>query len=188
MVSADLLPSVHRLDADTYERMVASGAFDGQRIELIDGLLIEMSPASPLHDALIERLAEHLGAAVGHRLRIQMGLRVTEGAIPEPDLALVAGPLRFDLRPRTAALVVEVAVSSLALDRARKAELYAVAGVGAYWIVDVAGRAVEVRSEPGPGGFARSQEYGIGDVVPSPVPGVPDLAVADLFDGVPTVA
>lgn len=183
MVSAELLPSVHRLDAETYGRVVESGAFAGRRIELIDGLLIETSPHSPSHAVLIMRLTRHLIGATQHLLRVQLSLHVDDHAIAEPNLALVAGPERFDGHPRTAALVVEVAVSSLDLDRARKAELYAEAGVGEYWIVDVAGRAVEVRNEPGPEGFARSQDHAIESVVPSPVPGVPDLAVADLFEG-----
>jgi Uma2 family endonuclease len=82
---------------------------------------------------------------------------------------------------RTALLAVEVAVTTHGKDRNRKGVLYARAGIPIYWLVDVPGRVVEVRADPGPRGYGRCEVYEIGTVVPSPAEGVPDLDVARLF-------
>jgi len=75
---------IHRLDAEQYGQVVASGALDDQRVELIDGVLVDMSPHSPQHSGIIQRMTEHLsGAAAG--LRVQLPLQVAADSIPEPD-------------------------------------------------------------------------------------------------------
>jgi Uma2 family endonuclease len=184
VASVDLLPAVHRLDARSYGRIVESGALDDRRLELLDGLLIEMSPNSPRHAALVQRLTQHLVGARERYLRVQLPLEVAEDAVPEPDLALVAEPSSPTAHPRTADLVVEVAVTSSTLDRGRKAELYATAGVVEYWVVDVPRAIVEVHRNPASSGYRHIEAYRVGDVLPSPVPGVGELAVADLLAGV----
>ncbi len=173
---------IHRLDVGTYERMVASGALDGQRIELLEGLLVEVSPHGPDHARVVEELTVRL-ADPRVRLRVQMPLEARWGSLPEPDLLLVKSEPPFGRHPRTGLLVVEVAVSSHKEDRGEKAILYAGAPILTYWLVDVPGRAVEVRSDPGPKGYGRCEVYGVGATVPSPAEGVPDLDVASLFDG-----
>ena len=86
--TAPSLP-IHRLDVDAYDQMVASGALEGEPVELLEGLLVEvMSPQSPAHAAAIERLTRHLGAARA-RLRVQLPLALPPDSEPEPDLALV---------------------------------------------------------------------------------------------------
>lgn len=174
--------AIHRLDVGTYERMVASGALEGRRIELLEGLLVEVSPQGPDHADVIELLTKHLGSAHA-RLRVQLPLEAEWGSTPEPDLALVERCHPRHRHPRTALLAVEVAVTSHKQDRGTKASMYAWAPVPTYWLVDVPGRAVEVRSEPGPKGYGRCEIHGIGTRVPSPAEGVPDLDVASLFDG-----
>jgi Uma2 family endonuclease len=104
--------------------------------------------------------------------------------MPEPDLALLAEEPPPGRHPRTALLTVEVAVSSHQVDRGAKAGMYARAGVPAYWPIDVPGRAVEVRTEPGPDGYGRCEVFREGAVVPSPASGVSDLDVAALLAGV----
>lgn len=173
--------AIHRLDVGTYERMVASGALGGRRIELREGLLVEVSPQGPDHARAIEELTIRL-ASPRARPRVQLPLETRWGSLPEPDLALLARPPQPDRHPRTALLVVEVAVTSHDEDRGEKAKMYAAASVPTYWLVDVPGRAVEVRSDPGPRGYERCEIYRLGDRVPSPAEGVPDLEVAWLFD------
>jgi Uma2 family endonuclease len=80
-------------------------------------------------------------------------------------------------------LVVEVAVTSHFVDRGVKERLYAQIGVPTYWLVDVPGRAIEVRSDPGPEGYRHCEIYGVGATVPSPAKGVSDLEVGSLFEG-----
>jgi Uma2 family endonuclease len=171
---------VHRLDVGTYERMVASGALDGLHIELRRGLLIEMSPQGVKHARMIEELTIHL-AGRGARPRVQLPLETDWGSLLEPDLVLIQGLPPADRHPRTALLVVEVSVSSHREDRGEKAAMYAAAPIPTYWLLDVPGSAVEVRTEPGSRGYERCEVYGIGDCLPSPVEGVPGLDVARLF-------
>ena len=79
-------------------------------------------------------------------------------------------------------MVVEIAVSSHWIDRGAKAELYARAGVPVYWLVDVPGRAVEVRTQPCEGAYQRCDVYRAGEDVPSPGEGITRLGVAALFE------
>jgi Uma2 family endonuclease len=174
---------LHRLDVGTYNRMVATGALEGLPVELLEGLLVEvMSPQSAEHASVIERLTPYLGGAQA-RLRVQLPLEIGPHSEPEPDLALIEGEPSSKHHPRTALLAIEVAVTSHKQDRGEKADLYAGAPIPTYWLVDVPGRAIEVRSGPGPEGYRRCEIYGVGATVRSPVEGVPDLDVGELFDG-----
>jgi Uma2 family endonuclease len=176
------LDSIRRLDTEAYNRMVQTGALEGEPVELLDGLLVEMSPQGADHYLAIVRLTRHLAAARAW-LGVQGPLEIKPGSEPEPDLALIEGEPSPSQLPRAALLTVEVAVTSHKKDRGPKVEMYARAGVPTYWLVDVPGRAVEVRTDPGPAGYGRCEVYGVGATVPSPAEGVTDLDVAWLFDG-----
>lgn len=180
-IGTDLV--LHRLDAQSFARIVETGALDDQRVELLDGLLVDLSPHSPPHALVVQRLTALLGLAEGLGLRVQLPLEVAEDSVLEPDLALVAEAPSAVAHPRTARLVVEVAVTSGAMDRGRKADLYAAAGVDEYWIVDVPRARVEIRRGPAPDGYDAVATYRVGDVLPSPGEGVSDLQVAELLEG-----
>jgi Uma2 family endonuclease len=174
---------IHRLDVETYDQIVASGALEGESVELLEGLLVEvMSPQSPAHAAVIEELQRHFASAEA-RLRTQLPLKVPPDSEPEPDLALVTEKPPPGRHPHTALLTVEVAVTSHEADRGLKVELYSRADVPTYWLVDVPGKAVEVRTDPGPEGYGRCEIYKAGDRVPSPAEGVAELDVAALLEG-----
>jgi len=175
--------AVHRFDVGTFERLVATGEFDEQPIELLEGLLVEVSPQGAEHARVLTRLTAYLASAPA-RLGVQIPLEVEWGSLPEPDLTLTAGEPPPGCHPRTAMLAVEVAVSSQERDRGTKAYMYARAAVPLYWLVDVPAKTVEVRSDPGPQGYARCEIYRPGTRVPSPAEGVADLDVAALFEGV----
>jgi Uma2 family endonuclease len=170
----------HRLDVGTYGRMVASGALEGEPVELLEGWLVDMSPQNPDHAAVIARLTRHLAHAQAW-LHVQLPLEIPPNSVPEPDLSLVETEPSFAQHPRAALLVVEVTGSSHAVDRGVKACLYAQAGVPTYWLVDVPGRAVEVRTDPGPDGYRACGVYAVGASVPSPAVGVEELGVGSLF-------
>lgn len=182
MATVPLDLPLHRLDAERYGEIVASGALQGQRVELIDGIIVEMSPQSPEHAAIIRRLMRHLSGVVAD-LRPQLPLHVAVDSVPEPDLALVDGPEDVHHHPTTAQLVIEVALCTQRLDRGRKAELYAAAGIPTYWVVDVPALAVEVRTDPGPAGYRTLRTFQKGEVVPSPAEGVEPLEVDALLKG-----
>jgi Uma2 family endonuclease len=177
---ATTLP-VHRLDLQTYNRMVDTGSLrEDERVELLEGLVVDMSPPSPEHSLPIELLTRHLAGASAW-LRVQLPLEIPPDSAPQPDLALTERRQPAGRHPRSALLAVEVAVSSHAIDRGVKARLYARAGIPTYWLVDIPGRAVEVRSEPRSGDYTRCAVYREGSTVPSPAAGVEDLRVTALF-------
>jgi Uma2 family endonuclease len=175
---------VYRLSVDTYNDIVESGALDGQLVELVEGLIVDMmSPHSGSHATVVRRLERHF-ATVDGWAQVQLPLEVVPDSMPEPDLALLAEEPPPGCHPRTALLTIEVAVSSHRFDCCAKARMYARAGVRAYWLVDVPGRAIEVRTEPGPDGYGCCEVFREGATVPSPVSGAGNLDVAALLAGV----
>ncbi len=179
-VIAPALP-IHKLNVETYDQMVASGALEGEPVELLEGLLVEMSPQVAEHAAVIEELTRRFAAAQA-RLRVQLPLEIPPDSAPEPDLALVTEKPPRGRHPRTALLLVEVAVSSHKVDRSTKAKLYARAGMPQYWVVDVPARCIEVYTDPTSEGYRHREVYKAGTSVPSPDPGMDDLAVGALFE------
>lgn len=132
--------------------MARLGLFSGRRVELIGGRIIEMSPQESLHATGV-RLSDYALRKVfgaGFVISVQLPLSLGADSDPEPDVAVVRGSLRdfVDAHPAGAALVVEVADSSLEYDRAEKGSLYADAGIEEYWIVDLVNRRLEVRRNP----------------------------------------
>jgi Uma2 family endonuclease len=143
-----------------YERMVADGIFEDERIELLRGLLVEMSPqgtshgwiVGKLHELLLLQLSE-LGALSSFEVRGQSSYAALEDSEPQPDVMVIRRQRFGEPLPDRAHLLVEVSVSSLRKDRAIKASIYAENGVPEYWIVDVEGGAVEVYTEPRDGAY-----------------------------------
>jgi Uma2 family endonuclease len=137
-----------------YERLVDRGVFEDEALELIGGQLIVAEPKVPPHAVAVGMAGEALWAASppGWILRMQNPLALDDESAPEPDVALVRGR-HADYRhahPTRAALIVEVAESSLAFDRVQKGSLYARAGITDYWIVNLEDRVVEVYRDAGP--------------------------------------
>src|SRR5882724_5175959 len=143
-----------------YERLVDNGIFvPGERIELIDGLLVVAEPQSSEHFAAV-RLAElALARAFGEGwdVRAQGPIALDDASEPEPAVAVVRGGPRdyVDAHPAEPALVVEVALTSLAFDREHRSSLYARAGRPEYWIVNLVDQVLEVRRDPTPAPSAR---------------------------------
>ena len=137
-----------------YDRLVDLGIFVGERLELLDGLLAVREPQGSDHAAIVAQIGGVLRSAfgAGWHPRLQAPLALDDDSEPEPDVAVVEGEPRDYLggHPSTAALVVEVADSSLALDRRVKAGLYARAGLPEYWIANLVEGVLEVHREPGP--------------------------------------
>jgi Uma2 family endonuclease len=126
----------------------------GERLELLDGVLVVREPQGSPHAAIVGKLGRVLTAAFGRgwHARLHSPLALGDFSEPEPDVALVAGEAEdyIAAHPSTAALVVEVADGSLRLDRRFKSAIYARAGLAEYWIVNLADRTVEVHHEPHP--------------------------------------
>jgi Uma2 family endonuclease len=142
-----------RLRRLEYDRLVDLGMFVGERLELLDGLLVVREPQGGRHAAMVAHIGQLLATTFGPEWhpRLHSPLALDDDSEPEPDLAIVAGMPRdyAGAHPSTAALVVEVSDSSLNLDRL-KGGLYARAGIQDYWIVNVIERVLEVHREPHP--------------------------------------
>lgn len=145
-------PRLYLWTKDEYYQMAEMGLFDGKRVELIGGQVLEMTPMRSGHATATMLVAQAIGRILpaGYFSRVQLPLSVSEISDPEPDVAVVRGQIRDyrDEHPATAALVVEVADSSLEYDRTEKASLYASAGVGEYWVVNLPQQRLEVFRSP----------------------------------------
>jgi Uma2 family endonuclease len=155
-------------------------------------LLVVREPQGSSHAAITEHIGRVLAAAFGEgwHARRHSPLALGEHSEPEPDVAVVAGrPLDYvAAHPSTAALVVEVADSSLRLDRRFKAAVYARAGVPEYWIVNLVARTLEVYRDPQPApNAANDWIYRVADVLSPPTQVAPlgaldvRIALADLL-------
>lgn len=149
-------PRPVRWTREEYYRLGELGFFDGKRVELVRGEVIEMSPIDWPHALGVGLVTDVLTAAfrTGFYVSVQQPLALSAfvpGSEPQPDVAVIAGDRRsYSDHPERAALVVEVANTSLFYDTTTKAELYAAAGVPEYWVVDVEHRQLLVFRDPGP--------------------------------------
>ena len=175
---------VHRWTPDQYHRLVESGGFDDDtRVELIDGLLVDMSPKSPAHENAIEWLDERLQHSLDRtRFRIRVAMALSLGTSePEPDVAVVERGAPQPYHPATAALVIEVSVSSLGRDLREKPLIYARADIPQYWVIDLDGRRAVVHSQPGPDGYANIETRGPDGELAAPHIGIARIALADVL-------
>ncbi len=137
-----------------YHRAVETGVFQpDEKLELIQGDVIEVSPQRGPHACAVDNLAEILrGCFPGSRIRPQLPLQLDSFNEPEPDIAVVRGPLsRYFTNhpgPEDVLLVIEVADTSIRIDRGPKAALYAQFGLPEYWILDLGQGRLEVYREP----------------------------------------
>ena len=149
-----------------YDDLVRRGALDDARVELLYGRLVSMRPQGELHTYSVTRLARMLILALGDRavVRVQAPFAAPNESEPEPDVAVVEPGDYLDGHPQTAWLLIEVADSSLARDRA-KARLYAEAQVTEYWIVNLVDEVVEVHRGPRAEGYATVSRHGRSEVL-----------------------
>lgn len=178
------IEQVHRLSTDEYHRLIEAGGFDGDaRVELIDGLLADVSPKTREHENAIAWLAAWLADTIDRgRYQLRVGSPLTlEGSEPEPDLAIIPHDAPRPYHPATAALVIEVSVSSLKRDLARKPSLYAAAGVDEYWVIDLEGRRAVIHRDPREDGYAEvTQVHRTGELVPAGL-GIGAVTLEDLL-------
>ncbi|MEO1171974.1 MAG: Uma2 family endonuclease [Myxococcota bacterium] len=165
---------------DDYGRLIDAGVLaEADRVQLISGEIVQMSPEKSTHAVVVELVAHALRASLpeGWHIRVQHPLALSGDSEPEPDVAVVAGSIRDYLaeHPRAAALVVEVSESSLAYDRGAKAALYARSAVETYWLIDLTQGSLEVR------GDGALETLGRGEHVTPPIKGSKPIAVSELL-------
>ena len=142
-----------------FERLTELGIFtEDDRIELIGGELVPMSPKGNRHENVKAVLADWMYRRLlqGLLLTMELGWRPNDDTYLEPDILVyrsVPDPSRVP--PSEVLLAIEIAVSSLAYDTGRKAQIYAALGVPDYWVIDAATLTTRVHREPSAGGYAR---------------------------------
>lgn len=145
-------PRPYRWTRKEYYELGKLGFFGDKNVELIEGEVIEMSPIYSPHATAVTLADDVLREIFGKGwvVRVQAPLSLGTDSDPQPDAAVVAGKTRDfkDAHPTTAALIIEVAASSLAYDRKQKGSLYAKAGIADYWIVNVEEKQIEVYRRP----------------------------------------
>jgi Uma2 family endonuclease len=175
---------LRRFSRVEYEKLIELGVFrPGEAIELIGGALVVAEPQGAAHYTAIRKTARALEAAFGPGwdVRTQGPIGLDDESEPEPDIAVVPGsPDDYGrAHPSRPVLTVEVAESSLALDRRHKGSLYARAGLPDYWVLNLVDQVLEVYREPTPDPtapfgwrYARSEVFGVATrVAPLAAPG-----------------
>jgi Uma2 family endonuclease len=165
------------LKRSEYDRLIELGVFDDERVELIQGVLVKMSPQRAPHASTVQRLNELLMQRREGRftVRVQLPLALSDDTEPEPDVSVVPLGDYGTEHPHTALLIIEVADSTLKKDR-RKATVYASASIAEYWIVNLGARTVEVYSSPDGDRYAEVRTLRTGDTL-RPL-ALPELAIA----------
>jgi Uma2 family endonuclease len=167
------LPLVTRsFTVDEYHRMVEAGILrEDDRVELLDGQIVEMSPIGPRHAGCVSALNHLLIRRLGDTviLGIQNPLVLRPRSAPEPDVAVLRRKAGFyrDAHPGPddVLLVIEVADSSAETDRDVKIPLYAAAGIREVWLVDLEHERVHVYRSPSGNGYADVRTLARGDTV-----------------------
>ncbi len=151
---------------------------EDDRVELLDGRLVSMSPIGPAHLHCVNRLNQlfshrlYAEASPSAWISVQNPIRLDDTSEPEPDLTLLRpnAPQDEIPRPDDVILVVEVAETSADYDRTVKQPRYARAGIPTYWLVDLEQETVDVGWSPTGNAYSERRRYGRGDTVPLPPP------------------
>ncbi|MBA3945981.1 MAG: Uma2 family endonuclease [Herpetosiphonaceae bacterium] len=166
-----------------YHRMVKAGILgEDDRVELIAGEVLEMSPIGTRHAACVDRLNAFLTREAGANaiVRVQSPILLDDYSEPQPDLALLR--VRDDYymyahpTPADVLLVVEVSDSSMTYDHEVKLPLYAEATIGEVWLVNIPTERIECYTQPVDGSYKVTDTLGRGQTLTSTV--LPNLATA----------
>ena len=173
-----------------YHRMAEVGILKPtDRVELIRGEIVEMSPIGPRHVAFVNNLNQLLVTRLAGRgiVSVQNPVVLGDDTEPQPDLAILRRRRQVPYKEAEVAtedvlLLIEVAESSLPYDRSTKRRLYAAAGIPEYWLVDCAAESVEVYRTPGADGYREvSRVAGVATLSPHAFPDV-SVTLAEIFE------
>ena len=153
-----------RFTVEEYHRMAKAGILtEDDRVELIEGEIVQISPIGPRHTACVIVLNRRLILALGDRALVspQNPIRLLLDTEPQPDIVLLRprddGYARAPARPEDVLLLIEVADTSYRYDSGLKLRLYARTHIPEVWIVDLEGDAIDVYRRPEREGYASSE-------------------------------
>jgi putative restriction endonuclease len=185
-------PSLYRFSVAQYHAIIDAGVLhSGDKVELLEGLLVKKMTRKPPHDVALDLANDELGTRIppGWRLRLQSAITTTDSE-PEPDVVVVPGPARRYIRahpgPTDIALVIEISDTTLDHDRIVKGRIYARARLPVYWIVNIPNRQIEVYTQPRSGRnptYRQRRDYLPGEKIPLVIAGqeVGSITVEDLL-------
>ena len=165
-------PAAKQITIDLYQQMGEKGLLTREdRVQLIEGEILEMAPVGPRHGSVAGRLAKWFYRALGDAAIVRLDNPVNLGKYsqPQPDLMLLKS--RADdyvvshPGPEGVLLLVEVSDSTLDFDQGRKRELYARFAIREYWVIDVNDRSIKAYSDPAKGEFRHTVEYRLQDTI-----------------------
>ncbi len=175
---ATVAAPIHRLSVEQVDALVEAGIIEDRRTELVDGILYDVVPPNPPHSYTVEFVARHLMRALPDELMVLTQDAIfIHGGYLSPDVFVAPRGMTRE-RHRSALLAIEVTHTTHARDR-QKAEEYARAAVGEYWMVDLAARHVVVHQAPVDGSYTEVVTVSDG-TLPLPVGALP-LDVAALL-------
>jgi Uma2 family endonuclease len=177
-----------RFTVSEYHRMAEAGILgEDDRVELVGGELVEMTPIGSRHLACVVALNHLLVEASERRwfVSVQNPVRLSERDEPQPDLSLLRGmpdpAAPAPPGPEDVLVTIEVSDTTLSYDRNVKLPMYARARIPEAWIVDLTGRKVEVRLDPASDGYRASKTFGPGEVIVSSTAGGISLPVDEVL-------
>jgi len=186
MLDPDLLrpEAIRKLSRREYDKLVDLGVFEDERVELLRGVLVTMSPQGAPHSTISGWFAQQLSVLLGMEfdVRAHSPYAASDDSEPEPDVSVSRRVAIVLEHPAQPLLLIEVAESSMRKDTRIKAPIYAEASAPEYWIVDISGSelVIAVHSEPTPHGYRRVEMLRDGDVLrPAKLPGI-EIAVRDV--------
>lgn len=173
---------------EDYYRMAEAGILtEDDRVELIEGEVIEMTPIGSRHAACVKRLNALLGPSVEENVivSVQDSIRISEHLEPEPDVALLSPREDFYAESHPTAedvlLVVEVSETSVAYDRETKLPLYARSGIPEAWLIDLPTQTIEMHTCPSEEGYRETLRVKPGERVVSKTVSGLELRAGDLL-------
>jgi Uma2 family endonuclease len=172
-------PSLVRpLKRAEYDKLVALGVFEDERVELLRGTVVRMSPVGPPHEYAKERATAVFVRALHPRasVRVESAFAASERSQPQPDLAIVPPRRYAEEHPARAHLVIEISQSSLSIDRNIKSAIYAEAGVQEYWVVNLVDDVIEVSTAPKAGAYTTTTLHRKGGTIT--LVAFPDVTIA----------
>ena len=167
----DTALSLHLFTVEEYHRMAEAGLFEGQRVELIHGKIVDMSPSKSDHSGIVKRIHNLFRDILdkNHIISVQDPIHVDDRSEPEPDIALLQYREDYYTKSHTTQkdtlLVIEVDNSSLEKDQKVKLPLYAGAGIPEVWIVNLQDHQLEQYREPSEKDYTSIRILRTGDVV-----------------------
>ena len=180
-------PAPHLFTRSEYHCIAEAGLFLHERVELLEGTIVTMSPQNSPHAGTVHRLLFVLSRILSTTAytRVQAPIILNDWSEPEPDIAVCQpDPLDYTRghpQAHQVHLVIEVADTSLAYDRTQKARAYASSGIPEYWIVNLIDRRIEVLTVPNSATGRYDQEIRASEGEQLSLPGGQTVAVSDIL-------